>query len=160
MRWPSPASDRDLPVVRDEGHDVRWPSAFISHASHDGTDHAARLDRTLRRHGVVTWLCDRDVDVSLDFTSELEQAIDAANAFIACITLAVMRPDSYVRREICYAQMLGKRIAVARFAPILPPISVVTNTYFEFHLGWDAAFARLLVFCRNSQDLSAPVPTS
>jgi hypothetical protein len=125
------------------------PSVFISHAVRDGADPAARLDSELRQHGVETWLCARDMYEAVDFTAELEHAIDAADLFIACITSDVQRPESYVRREIAYAQMRQKPIAVARFAPVVPPISVVTNTFFEFHLDWDAAFGRLLAFCRG-----------
>src|SRR5262249_19363532 len=94
-----------------------------------------------------TWLHARDMDESFDFTAQLEVAIETATAVVACVTLDVRRHDSYVRREIAYAQVCGKRIAVARFAPIPPPISVVTNTYFEFHRDWVTAFNRLLIFC-------------
>jgi hypothetical protein len=122
---------------------------FISHATSDGADHAARLDRELRQHGVDTWLCAHDLYEADDFTAALEQAIDAADRFIACITSDVQRPDSYVRREIAYAQYRGKPIAVARFADVPPPISVITHTFFEFHRDWEVAFGRLLRFCRG-----------
>jgi hypothetical protein len=97
------------------------------------------------------------MDESLDFTAQLELAIEAAMAVIACVTQDVRRRDSYVRREIAYAQACDKRIAVARFAAIRPPISVVTNTYFEFHSDWTGAFARLLAFCRA---VDVPLSTS
>ena len=134
------------------------PVAFLSHANLDGAPHAARLDQALRQKGVKTWLYGRDLDESLDFTAKLEQEITSAGVFIACITSDVLREDSYVRREIAYAQLLRKRIAVARFEDIVPPISVVTNTFFEFHADWDAAFARLLAFCQAGQPLSTVVP--
>lgn len=141
--------------MRTEDCAAREPSAFISYATEDGAVHAARLDRALRQHGVVTWLYVRDMDEAVDFTSGLEQAIQAADRLIACITLDVQRADSYVRREIAYAQLCGKPIAVARFAPVRPPISVVTHTYFEFHKDWDAAFERLLLFCRSGSGTTA-----
>ena len=121
---------------------------FISYASQDGGTHATRLDGELRGQDVATWLEARDMDESFDFTAQLELAIEAATAVVACITPDVRRRDSYVRREIAYAQACGKRIAVARFAAIRPPISVVTNTYFEFYRDWTPAFGRLLTFCR------------
>jgi hypothetical protein len=127
----------------------RPPSVFISHATTDGADYAARLDRELRQHRVDTWLCARDMYEAVDFTSELEHAIDAADRFIACITSDVLRPNSYVRREIAYAELCGKPIAVARFVRVRPPISVVTKTFFEFHQDWETAFGRLLTFCRG-----------
>jgi hypothetical protein len=124
---------------------------FISHSHSDGTEPAERLDRELRAHGIDTWRTARDIDVSSDFTGELEAAIEASAVLVACITAGVRRRDSYVRREIAYAQMHHKRIAVARFAPVPPPISVVTYTYFEFHRNWCSAFARLLAFAFPGQ---------
>lgn len=151
------ASGSDRQVVRSKPSGRLAPSAFLAYAVRDGASYAERLDRDLRQHGVETWLGVRDMDESLDFTGELEQAIRAADVFIACITEDVIRPESYVRREIAYAQLLRKRIAVARFQDVVPPISVVTNTFFEFHEDWDTHFARLLTFCRTGQPVSAPV---
>lgn len=142
------------PSLPEDGPE-RDPYSFISYATLDGADHAARLDRDLRERGVATWLCARDMYEAVDFTWKLERAIAAADRLIACITVDVLRPDSYVRREIAYAQLCGKPIAVARFAPVKPPISVVTNTYFEFHEDWGTAFRRLLAFCRDGGSTSA-----
>jgi hypothetical protein len=97
----------------------------------------------------------RDINASADFTGELEAAIEDATVLVACITAGVRRRDSFVRREIAYAQMLRKRIAVARFASIPPPISVVTYTYFEFHQNWYKAFSDLLAFCGTCPTSSA-----
>jgi hypothetical protein len=98
------------------------------------------------------------MDESLDFTGQLELAIETAMAVVACVTMDVRRQDSYVRREIAYAQACGKRVAVARFAAIRPPISVVTHTYFEFHRDWPSAFDRLLAFCRGGETGSPAMP--
>jgi hypothetical protein len=62
---------------------VRDTRIFISYASLDGGEHAARLDRELRAHQVLTWLEPRDIDESFDFTAQLELAIEAATAVIA-----------------------------------------------------------------------------
>lgn len=126
-------------------------SVFISHAAGDGVEPAVRLDQSLRQQGMATWLCYRDLNQSLDFTAGLERAISTADILIACITADVLRDDSFVRREILYAQGCRKPIAVARFAPVLPPISVVANTYFEFYRDWDTAFGQLLRFCQSAR---------
>jgi hypothetical protein len=124
-------------------------STFIGYASQDGAEHAQRLDRELRLHGVSTWLNLHDLNPAVDFTYQLESAIEAADNVIACITAATKKRSSYLRREIAYAQEYGKPIAVARFEPIPPPISVATNTFFEFYSDWGLAFSRLLGFCRT-----------
>lgn len=134
------------PAGAGQSNSTRVPSVFISHASGDGARPAVLLDRWLRQHGLDTWLGSRDLDCSRDFTAALEEAIRAANVFVVCITGDVLRSDSFVRREILYAQGCDKPIAVARFARLLPPISVVANTYFDFYRDWDAACMRLLAY--------------
>jgi hypothetical protein len=142
------AIDPEVPATS-RSRDAGGPLVFISYSSRDGTDYAMRLRDQLGHHGIRAWLCLHDMDVWRDFTAELEQAIEAAGVFVVCITSGATIATSYVRKEITFADRCGKPIAVARFAPITPPISVVNNTYFDFHEGWDAAFARLLTFCRS-----------
>ena len=123
--------------------------AFISYSRRDGIDYAERLDAELFTQGIISWRDVRDIDPSQDFTAELERAIEASSVVIVCVTPDARRPDSFVRREIAYAQVCGKPIAVARFAEISPPISVVTNTFFDFCANWSVAFEGLSAFCRS-----------
>lgn len=123
--------------------------AFISYSRSDGIHYAERLDAELSTHGIVSWRDVRDIDPSQDFTAELERAIEASSVVIVCVTPEVRRPDSFVRREIAYARVCGKPVAVARYANISPPISVITNTFFDFYVDWSAAFEELLAFCKS-----------
>jgi hypothetical protein len=143
------ATGQQLSTVRPRA-DVLGCSAFISHASRDGAPYAACLEEQLSRAGVRTWLCPRDMDPALDFMFQLEQAISTSDVFVACITPDVQREASFVRREIMYAQRFSRPIAVALFAPVVPPIAVVTNTHFDFGEDWETAFDRLLQFCRGA----------
>jgi hypothetical protein len=122
---------------------------FISYARRDGAAFATRLQESLPSYGFTTWRDTRDLDPTHDFTVELEKAIEAATHVVACVTADVRRGDSFVRREIGYAQAVRKPIFVARFADVVPPISVVNLTRFDFFADWDAAFQRLVQFVRT-----------
>jgi len=116
---------------------------FISYARKDGGVNAERIDRTFAGAGFTTWRDTRGIDPTADFTAEIEKAIEAATYVIACITPDVKRDDSFVRRELGYALAVKIPIVVARFSNVLPPISIVNNTYFDFMNDWDGPFERL-----------------
>jgi DNA polymerase III delta prime subunit len=123
---------------------------FISYARKDGAVNAERIDRTLADAGFTTWRDTRGIDPTVDFTAEIEKAIESATYVIACITPDVKRDDSFVRRELGYALAVKIPIVTARFADVVPPISIVNNTYFDFMDAWDGPFERLRTYV--SQD--------
>ena len=124
---------------------------FISYARSDGSDYALRLDSELPRHGFNTWRDKRGIDPSQDFTAEIERAIEKAAFLVTCVTQDVRRDNSFVRREIAYAQILKKPIIVARFADVPPPISVINHTWLDFFSGWDTAFRNLVNWFKSTQ---------
>ena len=115
---------------------------FISYARRDGAAFAARIERALADVGVKTWRDTRGIDPRADFTAEIETAIEAASHVVACITPDVKRDDSFVRRELGYALAVRVPIVVARFAAIVPPVSIVNHTYVDFMDDWDGPFTR------------------
>ncbi len=130
---------------------------FISYARLDGANYAEQLDTTLTREGFVTWRDTRRLDPSQDFTAEIEAAIERAECIVTCITPDTRRPDSFVRREIGYAQTVKKPVIVARFANVVPPVSVINHTRIDFFDGsWNDGFSRLLTLLRSGHaDLQA-----
>lgn len=117
---------------------------FISYARADGSGHALEIERSLRAEGFATWRDVRDIDLSADFTSEIENAIQSSLAVVLCVTPDISRPDSFVRREIAFARLVNRPVIVARFSDVPPPISVASNTYIDFHVSRDIALAQLL----------------
>ncbi len=117
-------------------------TVFISYARKDADLGAASLDAALKPRYAV-WRDVRGIDPAQDFTAEIEKAIQAAAHVVVCVTPDVLRDDSFVRREIAYANYLKKPILVARFANVPPPIHIFTNTWIDFFKGWDAAFETL-----------------
>ncbi|MDQ3151917.1 MAG: TIR domain-containing protein [Actinomycetota bacterium] len=130
------------------GHDA----VFISYARKDGIDNVRWLEREIRRAGFATWHDTSDIDISSDFTAEIELAIRGCRAMVLCVSPDVVRLDSFVRREIAFARLVNRPIVVARFADVTPPISVVTNTFVDFHVSRVDALARLLRFLREDDD--------
>lgn len=132
---------------------------FLSYARTDGSEFVHKLDKALPKEGFKTWLDERGIDPSQDFTAELEQAIEAASYVVTCVTPDIKRPDSFVRREIAYASLSRKPIIVARFHDTIPPINVVTHTWVDFFKEWDISFSRLCeILSKPPSSFAPPTP--
>jgi hypothetical protein len=116
---------------------------FVSYARRDCQEASARLARNLEHAGFRVWRDTRAIHPAQDFTSQIESGIASASYVVACITNDTLRGDSFVRREIGYASLSNIPILAARFQDVLPPVSIVTNTFIEFFKNWDAAFDEL-----------------
>jgi hypothetical protein len=80
---------------------------FISYARKDGLEFAEQLERALPN----TWRDKRGIDPTNDFTNEIEQAIQACRRVVLCLTHDTLRENSFVRREIVYAQLYKKPLS-------------------------------------------------
>lgn len=133
---------------------------FISYARKDGLPFAEKLDSTLPHEGFMTWRDKREIDPTQDFTAEIEKAIEASSYIVACITPDVRRENSFVRREIAYAQVMNKPILVARFHDVTPPIAVVNHTWIDFFKGWETGYQQLCELLGiPSEHFQAPAPS-
>lgn len=109
---------------------------FISYARSDGTDHAARLDTDLTHLGYKTWRDKRSIDYYQDFSGEIEKAIRAADYVAVVVTPSVeLNPQSFVRREIIYAQSKEKPIIPLIFPQATPPTLINHLTWIPFFTG-------------------------
>jgi hypothetical protein len=128
---------------------------FISYARSDGRTAAQELNRFLRRSQIPTWQDVRDIDPHQDFSAEIEMAIEAAMHVVVCLTPSIAeRRESFVRREIIYAQGLGVPITPLLF-PGFPvdrvPVLVnhyswisFTNRSSDTDLDYEDGFTQLL----------------
>ncbi len=116
---------------------------FISYARKDASMGAEHLDAELKAHGCRTWRDVNKIDPTQDFAVEIEDAIEASKYIVICVTPDVKRRESFVRREIGYAEALGKPILVARFADVVPPITIINHTRFDFFIEWENSYKRL-----------------
>jgi hypothetical protein len=117
-------------------------NVFISYARADGASQSAQLRDALKSQGIAYWRDER-IDPTVDFTGEIEQALEAASHIAVVITPDVKRVDSFVRLEIGYALLLKKRIIPLVFAGGHRPITIINHTYLDFG-DWDKGLAALL----------------
>ncbi|MCB9435868.1 MAG: HEAT repeat domain-containing protein [Anaerolineales bacterium] len=90
---------------------------FISYSWFDGKDFAEKLYETLRANGVPVWRDKRNLNPYQDFSAMIEGAIKQASHILVVLSPSLVDDeDSFVRREILYAQGCQKPII-----PILLP---------------------------------------
>lgn len=137
---------------------------FISYARTDGLPYAERLDNDLQAIGFETWRDTRSINEYQDFSAEIELAINDASHVAVCITPSLnANPRSFVRREIIYADSIGKPIIPLIFPASVVPTLVNHLTWIPFFSGnrpaqvlnYEQGFAALLA--RLKEDVQASV---
>lgn len=130
---------------------------FLSYARKDGIPTVEKMEQALSRAGFATWRDTRGIDITRDFTTEIESGIKASKAVVVCLTKAALKTEGWVRREIAYALLKKKPIIVARFHDVDPPIAVINNTWLDFFKSWDQHFPQLKFFLTERlADYEAP----
>jgi formylglycine-generating enzyme required for sulfatase activity len=124
------------------------PNVFISYARKDGSEESLRLYEDLKPRGIDTWR-DNRIDPAVDFTGEIEAAIDEATHVAVIVTPDLKRADSFVRLEISYALTQKKPIIPLVFPGGHRPINIINHIYIPFE-DWDAGFALLLKRLENA----------
>lgn len=131
-------------------------NVFISYARKDA-QYGKKVEEFLRSKNIPTWMDNRNLDPSGDFTGEIEQAISVASHMLVCLSSDVKRSDSFVRREIVYAlaqdQNRVKQTPQKRL-PIIPvlfpegemPVIISTLTYIPIlkETDYEQGFAEIL----------------
>lgn len=109
---------------------------FISYARADGSEYAERLEKDLREAGFDTWRDKRNLNESHDFSAEIEDGIlQSSHLIVVCTPSIEANKESFVRREIIYAQKKHKPIIPLIF-PDADPIILINNlTYIDFTKG-------------------------
>ncbi|MFZ4829120.1 MAG: toll/interleukin-1 receptor domain-containing protein, partial [Phototrophicaceae bacterium] len=120
---------------------------FISYARVDGADYSLRLYNQLKAEGIAVWR-DQHINPEVDFSAEIEEAIEQSSHVAVIITPDVKRRDSFVRLEIGYALILNKPIIPLVFAGGHRPIQIINHTYINF-ADWVTGYAQLLQRIKN-----------
>ena len=120
---------------------------FISYARKDGADESQCLYTELQAQGIGAWRNNR-IDPTVDFTGEIERAIDNATHVVVIVTPDLKHTDSFVRLEIGYALTQNKPIIPLVFPGGHRPIVIINHTYINF-ADWEMGFARLLERIKN-----------
>ncbi len=132
---------------------------FISHAS-ENAEEANELVALIEAKGITAWIAPRDVRPGLDYSEELQRALEACVAFVVLVT-ADANSSPYVRAETemafsCNKPMLPVRFGDVAAAPGLAfflKIRTWTNAYGPKK---EAALARLVL---ELQTLTGTAPS-
>ena len=121
---------------------------FISHAS-ENQDEANELVALIEAKGVTAWIAPRDVRPGLDYSEELQKAIEGCVAFVVLVT-AEANISPYVRAETemafsCHKPMLPVRFADIATAPGLAFFLKIRNWTNAYGAKREAALARLVL---------------
>ncbi|MBZ0318967.1 MAG: TIR domain-containing protein [Anaerolineae bacterium] len=139
---------------------------FISYARADGRDEADRLYQEFDGAGLKAWRDERSIDPYQDFSGEIEIAIEKSQYVVVCLTPSLLahyddrtgkRKDSFVRREIIYAQGCEKPIIPLVF-PDFPKGKVPTLINHLTWLDFDhfaEGFAKLMARLRKGEKYQA-----
>lgn len=109
---------------------------FISYAQADGRETANQLYQSLREHNIPVWRDKTNLNPYHDFSSHIENAIKQASHILVLLSPSIVDDeDSFVRREILYAQGCGKPIiplVLAGFPAGKVPTLVNHLTWIDF----------------------------
>ncbi len=135
---------------------------FISYARKEGKELAFKLYGSFSAlAGWSAWL-DTDIHAPNSFGAEIEREIKRADLVVVVLSPDVERPESFVRREIAFAQLLKKPIFPVRASRAMPPVDIAHLTWLDFFgVSYRATFAELLDMIGRALSLgtaAAPTP--
>ena len=141
---------------------------FISHGS-ENSDEANALCAFIESRGVKCWIAPRDVRPGIDYSVELQTAIEGASAFVVLVT-DVANKSPYVRAETEMAFSCHKPIFPVRQADIKPASGLalflkIRHWTDAFGAHRDAAMERLALELQTVAGMTpvsstpAPAPT-
>ena len=134
---------------------------FISHGS-ENSDEANALCAFIEGKGVKCWIAPRDVRPGIDYSVELQTAIEEASAFVVLVTDHANK-SPYVRAETEMAFSCHKPIFPVRQADIKPAAGLalflkIRHWTDAFGKQSDAAMARLALELQTVVGITAPAP--
>lgn len=126
----SPSSDlgTDQRVETRSQHSAPRILVFISYSREDGREYAKELADWLESRGFDAWL-DSDIKAGDHYDSAIEAAIQRSAVVVVIVTDAAIRPESFVRREILYAHVLGKLIVPVQLSKKPGPILLMLRQW-------------------------------
>lgn len=88
---------------------------FVSYSHEDGQEFAKALADWLETNEFAAWM-DHEIVPGQDYDSTIEAAIRESDFFVVVVSNDTERPDSFVRREIQYANDIKKPIVPVRLS--------------------------------------------
>lgn len=136
---------------------------FISHGSENRSE-AEEIVSFLEGHGLKTWLAPRDVRPGMDYSEQLQGAIEQCLAFVVLVS-ETANTSPYVRAETEMAFSNNKPIFPVRRSEIMPAAGLafflkIRHWTDAYEPGADASMARLAQELRSLAGLAAEAPVA
>ncbi len=120
---------------------------FISYARADAA-FAARLKQRIEAAGLPCWMDTSAIAAGETWTEQIEAGIQAARCVLVVVSKA-STASSWVRREILYAQQLGRRIVPVMAEPVQLPALLIDLNSIDLADDWEAGIGRLIAGLQN-----------
>lgn len=119
---------------------------FVSYGRHDArsVEFANKLSSWLKSQGYVPWLdVDQGIPIGSPFDIRIELGIQQCSVMIALLSASSLRPDSFCRNELLYAQAHHIPIIPVRIADVVPPVQIISLNYVDVAADPESLFDSL-----------------
>ncbi len=117
---------------------------FISYGKKDAMDFAQKLDKWLKDNGYEPWFDKNDIPAGVPFDVAIEFGIEDSKVFISLLSSWSLKPESFCRNEIVFAQNCKVPIIPIRIADITtPPVLIASLNYIDAANDPEIAFTAL-----------------
>lgn len=128
---------------------------FISYAR-DDADFAARLREGIGVGGLSTWMDSASMAGGERYTKKIESGIKDATSVVVVVSNS-SNESKWVRREVLYAQQLGKRVVPVLASQVKLPIHLIDLNVLDLHKDFNTGFEQLLSALRGQTTGAATV---
>ena len=119
---------------------------FISYGRDDMEAFAKELAGWLREKGHQPWLdVEHGIPPGHPFDVRIEEGIQSNELLLAVLSPWSVRPESFCRNEILFAQTHKKTVLPVRMADVIPPIQIISLNYIDASTRQDEIFQLLEV---------------
>ncbi len=119
---------------------------FISYGRKDTAGIARKLAIWLRAEGYEPWIdVENGIPLGAPFDHRIEVGISNSDMLIALLSPWSVRPESFCRNEILYAQALTVKVPIipVLMADVVPPIQIISLNYVDARPGPDVILQKL-----------------
>ncbi|MBN1567743.1 MAG: toll/interleukin-1 receptor domain-containing protein [Acidobacteria bacterium] len=117
---------------------------FISYGRKDAAEFAMSMAEWLRNRGHTPWIdIKQGVPVGAAFDIRIELGIENSDLMVALLSPWSLRPESFCRNELLYAQAMKRPIVPIRLAELVPPIQILPLSWLDAFPDSNTAFEKL-----------------
>lgn len=128
-------------------------SVFLSYARKDGAYFTKTLLKDLQIRGFVCWMDTRSIESGQEFDSEIQKGIEECDFFIYSLTPHSVIEKGFCRKELAYAQQLGKTIIPLMIIECRLPLLIANLHWLDFRTNYREGFKELISRLTSTVDM-------